>query len=411
MIPVFDDRTFSAVLRAGDSKRFSINLKANRDAVIAAAIAEANTGIGGFGPIFNSKAKRRDCKSIKNYSQILILRCLASYVARRFRVATPNRERMVKAVIEALSDSSPMYILRRDIKSFYECVDAAAIERRLLNEAFLPYPIKKQLERFFGTFTPGPNSGLPRGVSPSAMLAELYMEPFDKTIRRLPNVYRYFRYSDDILIFCTQNPGAVEAQLELLLPPSMKFNKNKSTAIAVACAAKEDQKTVAFEFLGYQYKFLDQAGSKAPREVQVCVSERKIGKIKTKIICALKRYKKSGDFVLLQDRLKYLAGNYSVMRKGVTSIKTSRFVKSGIFYNYRLCGTYKGHAYGEHAGAELKSLDGFYYSLLKSGAFSLDPVQRTALKEISFYKGFSLKFTHRFDPSRVQQIKEVWRNV
>ncbi|MBK7261596.1 MAG: hypothetical protein IPI03_06745 [Rubrivivax sp.] len=95
-------------------------------------------------------------------------------------------------------------------------------------------------------------------------------------------------------------------------------------------------------------------------------------------------------------------------------MKSSKYAKSGIHYNYRLCGTYEKGEVNKHQGAELKALDGFYQSLIRPGSTigaRFNPVQRNALKTISFFKGFELKLMTRFSAQRVQEIKRAWRNV
>jgi hypothetical protein len=128
----------------------------------------------------------------------------------------------------------------------------------------------------------------------------------------------------------------------------------------------------------------------------------------------MKSYQTGRSFDLLLDRMQFLSSNYVVYRRGVTEYKTSKLVKSGIYFNYRLCGTYRSSMHSGYDGAGLKALDAFYHSLIYkspdfSGLFSLD--QRTHLSKISFFKGFELKMTVDFPTKRVRQIKRAWRNV
>lgn len=44
-------------------------------------------------------------------------------------------------------------------------------------------------------------NGLPRGLSISSVMSELYMKYFDLRIRRLEGVYYYARFVDDIVVF------------------------------------------------------------------------------------------------------------------------------------------------------------------------------------------------------------------
>lgn len=408
-----DEHAFAGALRAGDSKRFSLDLKKDRETIISTAIAVAKSGIPAFGPVHATISNGRKCHSVKDYSQTLILRILAKFIARRFRIEINNRDRMVRGVIEALSDSTPIFLVRRDISSFYETVPTQGLIRRLTQNTFIPTLLRQHLDSFFNTFCAASTTGVPRGICVSPMLAELEMESFDKAVRGLPGVYRYFRYSDDILIFSHIPTGDIESKISSLLPPTMTFNKKKSSCIALNCSNKTSQKQVTIEYLGYNYTVSDLCGEKDPREIKVSISERKITKLKTRIFRCFKAHEKDKNFALLRDRLRFLSGNYTVQRHGVTSVKSSRFVKSGIFYNYKLCGTYAKGGFKAHKAPELKSLDGVYQSLIKptSGFGSkLSATQHQELREISFFKGFELKITMRFAPDRVAEMKKAWRN-
>lgn len=414
MHPLFGERAFASVIRAGDSRRFSIDLKTHRKTIVDAAVAAAAAGFQHFGPVSETVVKHRRCMSLADYSQALILRLVSKYVSRRFRVDIKNRDRIVRAVIEALTDSTPIYILRRDIASFYESIPTDRIRDRLEHGAYLSPSVRHYIKAYFDTFCTGAAPGLPRGISLSAVLAEMAMDDFDKSVRSLGGVYRYFRYSDDILVLSFQPPDSIEAALPSLLPPGMKFNDAKASRVDIDCTNKSRKAIKNFEYLGYKYGFSDLVRTKEPRVITVAVAERKLSRVKTRIFCAFKAYSRDGDFELLLDRLRFISGNFAVLRHGASAVKTSRQVKSGIYYNYKLCGTYAKGEHMSHSGFELKALDAFYYSLLKHAkeiGASLDPVQLRQLQDLSFFKGFALKFTWRFRTARVQEIKKVWRNV
>lgn len=407
-----DEHAFASAFRAGDSRRFGIDLKKDRANIILAATTAAKTGFSAYGPIHATISNGRKCNSIKDYSQTLILRILAKFIARRFRVDTNNRERMVRGVIESLADSTPIFIVRRDISSFYETIPTQGLTKRLTQDIFIPTQLRQHLNCFFGTFCP-PQTGVPRGICVSPILAELAMEAFDKSVRSLSGVYKYFRYSDDILIFSYSPTAEIELKLPQMLPPGMKFNEKKSYSIALNCNLKENQLTDSIEYLGYSYRISNLCGDKEPRRVDVFISDRKISKLKMRIFRCLKAFQKDKNFNLLRDRLQFLSGNYVVQRHGATAIKSSKLVKSGIFYNYRLCGTYAKGEFKPHSGSELKSLDGIYQSLIKPTTkigSKLTAFQYQELRLISFFKGFQLKITKRFSPDRVVQMKRAWRN-
>lgn len=408
-----DEKAFASVFRAGDSRRFGLDLKKDRASIVSKAMIGADNGYIKYGPIHATLVNNRQCNSVKDYSQTLILRILAKFIARRFRVDIKNRDRMVRGVIEGLSDSTPIYVVRRDISSFYESIPTDALSKRLTQDIFIPAPLRQHMNCFFKTFCPSGTKGIPRGICISPILAELAMESFDKSVKNLPGVYKYFRYSDDILIFSYLPTIEIELRLPQLLPAGMVFNEEKSFSIALSCNDKESQKTYSIEYLGYNYKVSSLCGSKDPRVVEVGISNRKILKLKNRIFRCFKLHQREGNFGLLRDRLQFLSGNYVVLRHGVTAIKSSKFVKSGIFYNYRLCGAYAKGGFKDHNGNELKSLDGMYQAMIKSNSrigARLSNAQYQELRKISFFKGFQLKLMTRFSQDRVIEMKRAWRN-
>ncbi|MDN4591612.1 hypothetical protein DBA29_24320 [Xenophilus aerolatus] len=405
------DRRFGGVLRAGDSRRYGVDIKSDRKTLIDAAIKLGVSGIASFAPIYRTSIKGRDCHSIKDYSQTLVLPLVAKHLHYKLRKERPTRDRIVVNAIESLTDALPMYVVRRDIKSFYETVPTDPLMDRLLSTTYLPGTVRRHIVSFFKTFSG--STGIPRGTPLSPVLAEFALNDFDKQVRRLPGVYRYFRYADDILIFSYIEPEALAKTIELLLPNGMKFNAEKSSEIAL-CAKKGSASTKSFEYLGYEYRMSDLGGGPHLRTVNLAISKKKIQKIKTRIVLTLKSFASNADFQLCRDRMKFISGNYSVQRKGANSIKSSKEVKSGIYYNYKLCGEYKEGRKGEYDCAELKHIDGFFQSLIKIHTpfgSKLTAAQRQELSKISFAKGFTHKFHHDFDAMRIVSIKSVWRNA
>lgn len=414
----FSEKRFSRVVRVGDARRFNIDLKNNRAAVFATVLNEANSGTPMFVAPFRTIIKNRHCLSLKSYSNNLILRVIAKHLGHRFRAHPRTRDSLVKEIIETLGDATPIYIIRRDIQSFYETLSIDGVKNRLTYSTDLPARARMYLNAFFKTLCPD-DRGLPRGIGVSAIIAEMAMQRTDRKIKEIPGVYKYFRYSDDILIFSYKHPNEVVPELNKIIAEiGLKFNRSKSDETVLDNFSKQESLRKNFEYLGYKFSVSSHCGSTKPRAVDVSISDRKINKVKSRLICSLKHFVKHGDPVLLEDRIRFLASNYYARRSGTTSVKTSIYVRSGIYYNYRYCGVYEGHRQNAAHCSELKELDAFYHFLLRgrSSAFRghlAKPHLAVALlnlRNISFLKGFEHRMTVRFKPDRVQKIKEAWRN-
>lgn len=411
---LWTDRAFASVLRAGDSRRYKINIKDNRQEIIAKAIEFGQSTSPKFGPIYKSKINEKICHSIKDYSQILTLRVLAKYIARRLPKTKPTRDRVVESVIQSLGDSVPMHIARRDIKSFYESIPIKDLTDILYTGPYLPKSLKIHTKSFFSEFENTTGMGIPRGTPLSPILAEIALLEFDRKIRLIEGVYGYFRYADDILIFSYKPIEVIDSEINEALPKCMQFNASKSDNIALCQPKKKSSVLRRFEYLGYEYAVNDYSASPHAREVAVSIARKKINRLKSRIILSLKQHKRKPDFHLLVERIKFLSGNYVVQRKGVNSVKSSVEVKSGIFYNYKLCGKYTSSGQKQHDCNELKGIDGFFYALIKPhtdlGSL-LSNVERKTLSEISFAKGYELKFHEKFNGEKLLKIKGAWRNA
>jgi hypothetical protein len=127
----FSKRAFASVIRAGDSSRYSLNLKSHRIQIIEQALAQTTQGprLQNFN---RTRIRDRHYVSYSDYETILILRALSRYVRRRFRITLPNRDALVRGVIQSLADSTPFYILKRDVSSFYESIHVPAMRRLYL---------------------------------------------------------------------------------------------------------------------------------------------------------------------------------------------------------------------------------------------------------------------------------------
>lgn len=328
-----------------------------------------------------------------------------------------NRDRIVAGAVESMMDATPFHVIRRDVTSFYESIDSDSLRQRLVYDTSLPRSVRHYLTLFFDAHCQEGHRGLPRGIGLTAVLAELAMEHFDRQVRSLPGVYRYFRYSDDIVVFAYANTTQIETSMSEILPEGMDFNKKKSATVDFTKKDKGTEKSI--EYLGYKISTLSGIGGKLPRKVDVTISDKKINRLKSRIILSLKSFKKNADAELLIDRLKLISSNYQINRRGVNTWGSSTRIRSGIYYNYRKCGSYEGNSFSEKIPISLSKLDDFIHTLLKSPRsefrtpimMNCSPNQLQRLKKISFRLGFSSRRMVRLPYARLAIVKGAWRNA
>ncbi len=419
---VISERSLAASVRPNDSSRFRVDLVRQRTTIFSNVIAAYQDHSKIFLNINKKNINGKECHTYRDYTDHLISRTITAYLKRRHRVRVASRDAVVKGVVEALLDGSSMYVIRKDIKSFYESIPLEEIKKKVLGDKRTPLKIRNLFQQFFDKHCESNELGLPRGVGLSAILAEIFMQEFDYNVRKIEGVYQYFRFSDDILLFTHLDGQKISQELEDFIPVSMNFNRKKGKDKVLKIGNISEACLEDFEYLGYKFSF-ERAAKNKSRKVIVSIGDRKIRRIKSRIITALKRFQKEKDFDLLLSRMEYLSGNYMVRRKEA-KLKNATHIKSGIFYNYKLAGEYQlrfGTTLEKQAPTltELKQIDGFYHSLL-FGAGSefrtaigknLSSGQINDLKKISFLRGFEKRMLVRMPPYRISEIKGIWRNV
>lgn len=116
-------------------------------------------------------------------------------------------------IINILEDKSPKYVIRTDIKGFYESIPQKKLLDKLNNDYLLSARSKKFIQQILeeynkltGQSDSDTAKGVPRGIGVSAYLSELFMREVDNKIRELDDLVYYARYVDDIIaIFIPQS--------------------------------------------------------------------------------------------------------------------------------------------------------------------------------------------------------------
>lgn len=377
-------------------------------------IKDPLTALQSFNYFENGK---RAVYSYSSYPTVLSLRVLSSYLKRRYNLQSETREAITRGLIQALSDSSEMHILRRDISSFYESLPTEPLIEGLLYTDVLDPRARRLLEAFFEVHCLG-SAGLPRGLGLSATLSEFIMKPVDSAIRLLPGVYRYHRFVDDIVLLCT-DPRLVTPKIATLLPSPLQLNDKKSEDLSLLRPAGELNEKGSFEYLGYRFEINMCHSPSKFRRLRVSIARKKINRIKTKVILAARAYIANQNFPQFRLRLLYLTGNYKFLKKRPIASTGKAVVRSGIYYNYRYCGDYQGTKVVSHSMSELKDLDWFLQNSILGARYPLGSAimarlnaqQIAALRRLSFAQGHLKIYDSKVTNDQVKMIKSIWRNV
>lgn len=343
--------------------------------------------------------------SPQNLTDEFALRKLNDNIKRVFNIKVTDRNSVLPQIKILMNEGVEFWIKKYDISKFFESIPAKKAVEAIIKDHRLSYESKRLLEKFFSSPEISSVSGLPRGISLSSTISELYMRDFDTNCRRLSSCYFFTRYVDDILMLFHEQPGENLPGIEL--PEGLSFQPAKTLSLyhPVKGPVKASDKSSKVTYLGYEFEFTSSNKDK-PTKLQVGMSSKKIKKIKTRIALSLFDYCKNKNYELLKARLTFLASNYNI---GKDSKRGNLY--SGVYFNNFLIDSTRH--------CDLVSIDAFLRKAVcgstKSLGKRLSPLlsvnQRRELMSISLKAGYEKKIVRQFTPERLQEIKRVWAHV
>ncbi|MEG3220959.1 RNA-directed DNA polymerase [Vibrio gigantis] len=329
---------------------------------------------------------------------------ISSDMKRLYKIRTINRDDISEQVLRILETSSDYGIIRVDIKSFYESISYESILGKLKADKLLA---SKSLG-FLNDLLALKSQGLPRGLSVSPILSEIFMRNIDFKIREIPGVYYYSRYVDDIFIFTSKEYSLVEEKLTSLLREYDLKTNNKTFVHNIPRVCISSKFEVSFDYLGYKYIVTSNMYDKK-RVVSVVLSDDKVRKIKTRIVHSLidrAMTKNSTTYHkdLLEKRLDVLSGNYPISSsKGRTGE-----LKGGIFYSNRLVN--KSGVFEEFNDFLRRSLYSKKNNFFGRAMRNIPSSEKLNLRNVCFKNGFVNKKYISLTDKEMSTIKRCWEN-
>lgn len=339
----------------------------------------------------------------------LILRKLNDNIKRIYKDEQANRRIIISQVITLLSETCPFWVIKTDIKSFYESIDRTRLISKFHDDSILSYQSMYLLKKVFDNPILLGNSGVPRGMNISATMSELYMRKFDRWVRTCDSVYYYARFVDDIIIFS----NSLKDSLSLISNLNLQLNKlaegltiNQSKTELFDGKTLENLKLESGEklpkkqkldYLGYSFKVNN--GRSKSRKLIVSIAEKKVEKIKTRVIKAFLDFSKNKDFELLERRIQFLTGNYSIRKS-----EDGNSLRAGIYYNYLQVND--NNVFEELNLLLRKTI--FSKSPNFGSKIGLSQMQKDKLSKYCFLAGFKKKTYFEFKFLEMQKIIKCW---
>lgn len=289
----------------------------------------------------------------KNVQNFFISKKIQDNINRTYNVKQSSRYAILSELLNLLEDNFPKYVIRTDIKGFYESIPQKKLLDKINNDYLLSIKTKKFISRIFTSYNnltsqtnPEIAKGVPRGVGISAYLSELFMRSIDNKIRELDDLVYYARYVDDIIaIFVPKSKNIDSTQL-------MDYKIKLTNLITNEGLVLNIKKTNEYNLLeGLQFiRFEDTSWNFKPKIINYLgyeigsvkngkffrlstrLSENKINKYFDKIKLSFqhfekkKKHNRKNAFKLLSARINYLTSNTKLRNN-----KDKVFV--GIYYS------------------------------------------------------------------------------
>ncbi|WP_419688792.1 antiviral reverse transcriptase Drt3a [Burkholderia theae] len=357
----------------------------------------------------------------------LILRRLNNILRRIYRIKQSDRSDVVQQSVKLMTEPAEKYVIKLDIKGFYESIDRTKLLAQLDEDQLLSDRSRWLLREIFNSLASEVPTGLPRGISVSATLSEILMRRIDQKVRQIDGVYFAARYVDDLLLFCTSSPADIAQKVQALLPVGMTLNEAKTQIIFVGCCCSHGCVHIAsacpcaskctctpdplqqreLSYLGYRISFHNVPSSsekKKGMKVDVGLSKSKVNRYKTRIVLAFLSHIKNPDFELLRQRIRFLCENSRFTGPGLRGR-----LKTGIRFNYPLINDY----------VDLVELDRFLRTQIFSstGAYgakmvaSLSTSQKAILATYSFRSGHQSHRSRPVHSTAFSKIRACWKHA
>jgi len=361
----------------------------------AAANEIADRSIG-FDHLQEGERRGKPIYSAPDIKTAIVLKKVNDNLKWVFLVKQADRTKLIQTIAVLLNEDTPYFIIKSDIRQFYESISRKRIFRKVQNNNLLSYESKWLLDKIFTSKPVTGAPGLPRGLAVSATLSEVYLRYFDQAVRCLPGVYYYGRFVDDFIIFCIQEPDKTKQRIsDLLQRLSLTLNLDKTEIFHHT--ENNPSSPIQFDFLGYHF-------DKSPQKKQptITIATKKLQKIKTRIVRSILSYTKDKNEDLLESRIRFLTSNYHLHTHSASTP-----LKAGIFFNYPLA---------KDCLDDLRLLDRFLRgqifsrnNITSKKGVPLSAALKATLSKYSFYRGYTNRIEYNFPDIEIKKIRECWR--
>ncbi len=288
-------------------------------------------------------AKGKVAYAVGDLPSMLISKFIALEMRNQYQLSTAKRDEVVEELRVLLDNAMPKILIRADIHNFYESILQQSLLERIEKDDYLTAASVRYLRKFFYEYNRLTNNqkhvGIPRGLSFSPALAEIYLCEFDSKVKDICGLYFYKRYVDDIVLLVNPNKISVDECWDAIqriaegLGLTLHDDDDK---IVKAQLPTDNDSPLSFNYLGYQFKYGD-------GHTELLLTEGKVERYCKTIDCILHAYAKVANYRSMgENGKKHIDGLIQFIHRldaltGNGNLDSRRnFVKTGLFYSNRL---------------------------------------------------------------------------
>lgn len=239
----------------------------------------------------------------KNMDTMLVCQIIKQELRRSYKLHPANMDMIIEQIKGLLDNKMLKIVIRADIHSFFESIPQNELVKKLSDDGFVSRKTVKYLKRILYTYNETANildeKGLPRGLSFSSHLSELYMRPIDESVRRLDGVLFYKRYVDDIFIVADPDKCSMADYWDSInsIFEEKELSLHKDSEKRYLAYFDKQTNNAQFDYLGY--KFVYKEG-----RLDICLSNKRYSKYRIMIDAIFEIYAQCSHY-----RKKYEAEN------------------------------------------------------------------------------------------------------
>jgi hypothetical protein len=324
-----------------------------------------------------------------------------------FALKMSSRRLICRQLIASVDDGFPKSIVRLDVESFYDHVEHQTLLVRLEKSRLLPHASLRMIRMFLSDFSRLSShpaaTGLPRGHSLSAYLAEVSMLDFDRDMVEHPDVIYYARFVDDIVAVYASGGAREPSSAERLAQMESKLAEIGLTVSSKAdkrfdLAQAKGEGFPPFYYLGYEirrvgYTTTNTSGNpKTEWRTEIRLSPSRLEKMRIKLHNAFGAYTRANSpsgksAKMLARRVQFMTGN------------------TRLLHNKR--GAFAGVYYSNEYITELEQLDSLDAEL-RALSSALPKHVKDKVDRESFRRGFVERTPRRWTADQMRGLRTVW---